>query len=414
MDRLEHRYLGASDLPRDLSAFEIDVFFALDDSLLVALRMRRGHLNSLGLALQVCFIRMTGRVLNSTKLVSPEVLATLAEQLAIPAPTLASIRSLYRRRQTLYEHQQQAVALLGRKALSVGGERGLSAFLGAEASTVHDNGALLKRGMTWLHERAYVLPSRRTLNDAVRTARRRFEERLVEQIRSAVPDGVRAQWLEKLTAPAAKNSVSLFEELRRTKRGRTTAALEKQASKITTLRMLGAGQLDIPGLNLVMLQHYAERMTARPPRKLDRIREPARTIEIACFLRYRLLRLSDQVSGMADHRIARLWGKAHLDAAVRDRATLARHQKFFADLEAFAMQGAVTDEALGAFVRRRLNESDGSMRFGRLARARLSLSQHANDLNRIACACDGSRTCACASSRTCAALPRNARSPSGG
>lgn len=209
MDRIEHRYLGAADLPRDLSLFEIDIFFSLDDGILRALRTRRRKMNRLGLALQICFIRMTGRFLNSTKLVSSEILSALAEQLDASAPDLASIRSLYRRRQTLYEHQQRAAEIPGCKTLSVGGERGLSAFLGVEAESVHDNDELRKRAMIWLHERSYLMPSRRILTDFVRTAPRRYEERLSEKIRGAVPDEMRRCWLDALTALAGRNGVTV-------------------------------------------------------------------------------------------------------------------------------------------------------------------------------------------------------------
>jgi Domain of unknown function (DUF4158) len=134
MEPIASRYLGWSDLPADLTQVEIEVLFTLGPSLISFLGTRRSDLSRLGLALQVCFVRMSGRLLGSTKLVSSEILATLARQLDIRPPMLASMRSLYRRRQTRYDHQKEAVAILGLKSLSAGSSRQLGAYLSEQAA----------------------------------------------------------------------------------------------------------------------------------------------------------------------------------------------------------------------------------------------------------------------------------------
>ncbi|MGH9447149.1 MAG: DUF4158 domain-containing protein, partial [Terriglobia bacterium] len=65
ISRWEHRYLGEDRFPRALSALEIEHFFTLEADELAAVRQRRSALNGLALALQVGFLRMTGRTLNS-------------------------------------------------------------------------------------------------------------------------------------------------------------------------------------------------------------------------------------------------------------------------------------------------------------------------------------------------------------
>lgn len=56
---------------------------------------------------------MSGFQLTSTEVIHWRILAFLGEQLQIPAPRIASLRALYRRRPTLHEHQRLAKAQLG-------------------------------------------------------------------------------------------------------------------------------------------------------------------------------------------------------------------------------------------------------------------------------------------------------------
>lgn len=72
--RWEHRYLGQEQFPETLSAVEIEHFFTLDEVELVSVRERRGPLNRLALALQIGFLKLTGRTLNSVELIPPQIL----------------------------------------------------------------------------------------------------------------------------------------------------------------------------------------------------------------------------------------------------------------------------------------------------------------------------------------------------
>ena len=114
MSRWEHRYLGQERFPDALSAMEIEHFFTLGEEELVAVRRRRTVLNRLALALQIGFLKMTGGTLNSVEIIPTGVLEHLGRQLRCAPPRIASIRALYRRRRTLFEHQAAALHALGR------------------------------------------------------------------------------------------------------------------------------------------------------------------------------------------------------------------------------------------------------------------------------------------------------------
>jgi uncharacterized protein DUF4158 len=103
MNDWQSTYLGRSALPRDLSGFEIEAFLTyseperrvIDDE-------RRAPALKLALALQIGFLRMTGRLLEALRMVPPVLLRHLGAQFEIEAPDLASLRTMYRRRRTLF------------------------------------------------------------------------------------------------------------------------------------------------------------------------------------------------------------------------------------------------------------------------------------------------------------------------
>jgi len=74
-------------------------------------------MNRLGVTLQVGYLRTTGLPLNSVQRIPPAILACVGGALDWPAPQLASMRALYRRRRTLFEHQAAAQEILGLRAM---------------------------------------------------------------------------------------------------------------------------------------------------------------------------------------------------------------------------------------------------------------------------------------------------------
>ena len=56
---------------------------------------------------------MSGRSLNSVRAVPAALLRHLGQPLGIQTPDLASLRALYARGRTLFDHQQQACEVLG-------------------------------------------------------------------------------------------------------------------------------------------------------------------------------------------------------------------------------------------------------------------------------------------------------------
>jgi hypothetical protein len=172
MSRWEHRYLGQERFPDALSTMEIEHFFSLSEDELAAVRRRRTVLNRLALALQIGFLKMTGGTLNSVEIIPTGVLEHLGRQLGCAPPRIASIRALYRRRRTLFDHQAAALHTLGRTEPSEHAGRGLVAYLRREAAAVFDNVELMARSRSWLVDHDYLVLREREIRRLVGAARR--------------------------------------------------------------------------------------------------------------------------------------------------------------------------------------------------------------------------------------------------
>ncbi|HHX3503471.1 TPA: Tn3-like element IS1071 family transposase, partial [Pseudomonas aeruginosa] len=101
---------------------------------------------------------------------------------------------------------------------------------------------------------------------------------------------------------------------------------------------------DIPDL---ILRRYARRLVSRPPSAGAKIKEPARTVEVACFLRYCLFATTDQLILMVQRRIADLWRQAAADVPATVNWA-AMYKTLLGELVALSAQGAVPDAELRA------------------------------------------------------------------
>ena len=76
-------FLGIESIPAWLGEFEVEQFFRLSPAEISTVRTRRGSDSQLGLALHIGFLRMSGRVLNSSDVIHWRILAFLGAQLGI-------------------------------------------------------------------------------------------------------------------------------------------------------------------------------------------------------------------------------------------------------------------------------------------------------------------------------------------
>jgi Domain of unknown function (DUF4158) len=110
-------FLGLQAFPTELTAFEIGYFFTFAATVCAAIFSRYGDHHRLAVAIQIGFIKMAGRPLDAFDTLPIAVLRHLGTELDIVTPESASLRALYGRRSTLYEHQTWATELKPRHDL---------------------------------------------------------------------------------------------------------------------------------------------------------------------------------------------------------------------------------------------------------------------------------------------------------
>jgi hypothetical protein len=279
---------------------------------------RRGPALKIALALQIGFLRMTGRLLEAVRVVPPALWQHLGKQFGVAAPDLASLRAMYRRRRTLFEHQEVACETLGFHWLSEAQRRALKRVLRGELARTSSRQRLLQFARRWLYEHRLIVLRERDLRTMIVKAIRTHEAGLARTIVEAVESGATLQsWL--WAAPARHCSRQIEEVLER-------------IELLTTLRV----DQHLADMSDATLRRYAWRLAARAPAVAARIAEPVRTIEVACFLHYCLLVSTDHLLLMVRRRVADLWRTAAVgvDAQLTDWARL--YQESLGEIAALA------------------------------------------------------------------------------
>src|ERR1019366_243399 len=153
MNKWQATFLGLKKLPRELSGFEIEAFFTFTLAERQMIEDRRRPALKLGLALQIGFLRMSGRLLDAVRIVPPAPWKHLGSQFGAQAPDLASLRAMYRRHRTLYDHQELACEALGFHPLIEAQRRALVRTLRRELKQTADRQRLLAYARQWLYDR---------------------------------------------------------------------------------------------------------------------------------------------------------------------------------------------------------------------------------------------------------------------
>jgi hypothetical protein len=193
----------------------------------------------------------------------------------------------------------------------------------------------------------------------------------------------RESWLPRLLATVEGTAMSHLECLGAVPASKATRSLEQQAEKIAFLKQLGADRLTLPDLPLAGLEHFARRMMTRKPAALRRLKEPCRTIELTCFLRRTLLRLTDASLTLLDHQIAALWRDARERAEESRASRLRRFRQLLGDLASLAADEALGATDLRAQLHGLITPFEPEHRTTQVAAIRQELARQSQDLARL-------------------------------
>ena len=175
MRRIHSTYLGRTTVPRELTDFEMREFFTLTAADKRALRVAVRTRLRLAVALQLGFLRMTGTTLDAFDYVPRDLLEFLGKQVGRPAPMLATLRGLYRRRMSLFRHQSWALKHLGMHRFGSDDEASIVETLASETRSTIDRDRLTARVRDFLYARRCCIPGPRVVDDLVRGVLRGVE-----------------------------------------------------------------------------------------------------------------------------------------------------------------------------------------------------------------------------------------------
>ena len=308
-------FLGLRTLPADLTAFEIRDFFTFAPQEREAIFSRHGDQHRLAAALQLGFLKMTGRTLDAFALLPEEVLKHLHDHLGLRIPQhRTTLRDLYGRGQTLREHHRWAEHRLGFCPFTDRRQRVLGRHVRREAHNAVTIQRLVEFAKRWLYERRILLPADRRLRDLARTAYADAEQAMGDAIHRQIPPHVLDEWYLALFRPHSDHA-STLEWLQQGPR-RKLKGLREQLEKVRYLQSLRVETYALDDLRLERQRGYARQLRRRRPARFQALTEQRRTLEMVCFLRLTLLQATDVVLSLTDRLIQALHTRATWD--VRD------------------------------------------------------------------------------------------------
>ena len=338
-------YLGLQELPREISTFELQSFFTYSRAERELIHARRGNAHKLGLALHIGFLRLSGRLLNSVRIVAATLWQHLGNEIGITAPELASLRALYVRGRTLFDHHQLACDVLGFKLMTEHQRRALVRTLRDEVARCADRDQLLVFARRWLYQSKILIPRDRDIRVLVTAALGQLEEETAETIATVAPPELLVRWRDAMAAlrPDGQTQQSW---LWSAPAKHSTRQISEVFERIELLYALDVHK-HLDDLSGLIVRRYARRLASRPPSAGARIKEPARTVEVACFLRYCLFTSTDQAILMIQRRVADLWRT--VAAGVTETVNWAGlYKTLLAELSGLVAQGELQDAELRA------------------------------------------------------------------
>ena len=346
-----------------------------EDIAAVAGRFR--HDRRVAAAVQMLFLRASGRPMDRFASVPKTLLRAVCEAFQTPAVSIGSLRSLYARRQTLYEHQAWARTYLGLQDLDAAGVDQLQKVLAISALEAAHPDDLAETARMWLYERRIVIPGPRRLADLAREAFDATEAAMAATIEAGVGKAALLKAIDWCYATQSKGVATQLEWLKTPPKRHSPSTMAETLEKIRALKELGVHAWPLDAVALSKQQAYAAHVQMRRPSMTARIERQRQTVEIACFLRVTLLELTDMALSQASRRSQDLFrsaaervekgrsrsGGATLQQALKAKSVLHDESKPWRDrvLEARALLQDVGEAGTSTFasqVRRALAEDN--------------------------------------------------------
>lgn len=305
------RFVGVSELPKSLTDFDVEHSFQLSSEELEAIRKRFRTAGRLGAAVQLTVIRATGRPLDRVTSVPRALLRALCQALNLPETSLASLKTLYGRRATLYEHQSWARQASGFVDADDSALTRCAEVMGRLTATASSIDELVKQSEVWLFDHSYLLPGDRVLRDLARAAYATIDEAALATVRAQVGEvGIEKAIHALFSKRRGRTGGTVLEWLKGSPGKHGPSGLTEVTAKIAYLKQLGVDGWTLEAIPSSRLRAYGQSVTNRSPTETRRRKLETQSVEIICFLRMVLLELTDVALYIAARRVCDLVRRA--------------------------------------------------------------------------------------------------------
>jgi hypothetical protein len=305
--------VGRHDFPKSLPDFLLRRWFTFNDRDRRAIRKAFRSRYWVGAALQLGFVGMTGTTLRSLDYVPAAVLRHLGQQFKQPVPDIATLRTLYRRRKTRFEHQRWAIQQWGLRDFDSAAERQLIEHISARTNATLSRGRLEQAAREWLY-RAYVtIPRPRTITALVRGVVQSVALQDHRDLRRYMTEYTVQGFIKELVSYRPGGTMTYLEWLRRPPRRRSMKTLLELFAKYQWLEeRIGRG-LPIP-ISKERQQVYARRLRRRRSLHIAKLPPHRQELEALCFAAVCLGTLVDDMlstSSIPDQTVTLWTGSAN-------------------------------------------------------------------------------------------------------
>lgn len=311
MANYELRYVGVDSLPVRLSEFDVQQYFRLSAADVAAINERFRADRRTAVAVLLVFLRACGRPLDRFSALPKMLLAHVGEALGVQPPTIATLRSLYTRRQTLYEHQLWLKDYLGLKDIDQAGSDLLVSYLSAQANEVNSVDELVTAANHWLYERKLLILGDRQVRDLARQCHAGVDAAILKAIKAVIPGNAITRCQSVVFGLHKGGSFTVLEWLKTPPKRHSPTTLAETLEKIRFLKSLEVHTWTFESIPLEKQRGYAQAIQARRPAKTRELKASSQTIELVFFLRISLLELTDMVIYQSGRRVSDLVRQAY-------------------------------------------------------------------------------------------------------
>jgi hypothetical protein len=232
------------------------------------------------------------------------LLRSLCAALGLTETAIASLKTIYERVATLYEHQQWTRDYAGITDADHSVMTGLGKALEDLAKTAASVDELVQEAELWLFGRQHLLPADRVLRDLARKAFASTEAAALQAVNSEISANKQNKVLAAVhSSRRGRAGGTILEWLKAPAGKHSPTSVTEVTEKISYLKELGVDKWSLSSISNARLRAYAQAIANRPPAESKRRVEETQVLEMICFLRVTLLELTDTLMYMTGRRV---------------------------------------------------------------------------------------------------------------